>query len=529
MLVCLAGVAGAQVLSSTSLAYGNWVINTTASKLVTLTNNQTIPLTISSISVSGEFTESTKCPLAPNVLAPGASCNILVVFAPTTLGTLSGTLFITDDASSSPQTVALSGAGVLAVAFLPGSLAFGEQLISTVSPPLVLTLQNYQTVPLQISGITTTGNFNQTTSNCPVAPSTLAARSNCTISVSFAPASAGALAGQVTVTDNATDSPQAALSGTGVQSSLGTISGVLENQCPPGAEPGVCYGMTVSCPSVADLHANLKVTTVSNPIGTMVLDSGGNGTSLWEAAVYGPLSINNLLAAGYNIAQMVWVAPDGWQIGPGGVLAVACRPATVINWIYNNIHQNGASAPICAAGTSAGAEQIGLGLAHYNLGSILSMAELISGPPFSHEDTACECNQPYRPDPCGNTALSQCVGTYDAIRFVDPAYSSPICSQATKTHSTVNEATFLADSVLSPDANLNYPNTYVHFVFGGLDTSLSPVMGQDYQLAITTSTGLACVADAPHEVLSVKDGAEQVSNDLISGCHLYGSRKIADH
>jgi hypothetical protein len=520
ILFCPVNRAKAQALSPTSLSFGNLVINTSASRSITLTNNRKGSLTISGISASGEFTESSNC---PTVLFAGARCTIEVAFAPATLGPLTGTLTVNDDASSSPQTAALNGIGVPSVAVLPNSLVLGDQLVDTATPAEVVTLENYQTVPLEISGISTSRDFSQN-SDCPLAPSTLAAKSSCTINVAFAPHSAGALTGTVTVSDNAPVSPQVQLSGTGVASQLGSISDVNIATCPPGSVPGVCYGLTVSCPAVADVHANFELSQASNPIGTMVLTSGGNGTSLWEADVYGPYAIDNLLNAGYSVVQIVWLPPYGWQVGPGGMVAVACRPATLINWIYNNIHQNGASAPMCAAGTSSGAEQIGLGMARYGLSSILAMAELISGPPFSREDYACECNQPDLPDPCNNSTLPQCLGAGDAIRFVDPVYSSPICSQATKSQSTKNQAAFLLDSILSPDARLNYPDTYVHFVFGGLDTSLSPVMGQEYQQAITSRTGLACVASAPHELLSVLAGAQQVSNDLISGCHLHGSK-----
>jgi hypothetical protein len=110
------------------------------------------------------------------------------------------------------------------------------------------------------------------------------------------------------------------------------------------------------------------------------------------------VTIQNLLAANYTVVRLVWGGPFGnqpfgWQTGPGGIRAAACRPATVINWVYHNL-RSGLSAPLCASGNSAGAEQIGLGLAHYGLGSILSMAELTVGPPFAREDYSCECNQP---------------------------------------------------------------------------------------------------------------------------------------
>jgi len=44
----------------------------------------------------------------PSSLAPGKSCTIFVVLYADNLGTLSATLNVTDNATGSPQTVALS-------------------------------------------------------------------------------------------------------------------------------------------------------------------------------------------------------------------------------------------------------------------------------------------------------------------------------------------------------------------------------------------------------------------------------------
>ena len=45
-------------------------------------------------------------------MAAGASCTISVTFSPISAGSRSGTMTLTDNASNSPQTVALSGTGM---------------------------------------------------------------------------------------------------------------------------------------------------------------------------------------------------------------------------------------------------------------------------------------------------------------------------------------------------------------------------------------------------------------------------------
>ncbi len=185
---------------------------------VTLTNTLSVPLSINSITASGDFSETSTCPMAPKALGAGNACQITVTFKPTVVGARTGTLTVTDSSSTSPQTVALSGNGENAVAFLPASQAFGDVAVNATSAAKEVIFQNYQTVPVTISSITTTGNFAQT-NTCPVSPNTLAARLSCKISVTFTPASAASLTGTLSVSDNAPHSPQtAALKGTGVSS-----------------------------------------------------------------------------------------------------------------------------------------------------------------------------------------------------------------------------------------------------------------------------------------------------------------------
>jgi hypothetical protein len=193
-------------------------------------------------------------------------------------------------------------------------------------------------------------------------------------------------------------------------------------------------------------------------------------------------------------------------------------------WIYTNIHQANTSAPFCATGNSAGAEVIGQALAHYGLGSIFAMVEPTSGPPFARQDWACDCLQPNAVDACG-VSESYCVGLADAQKFIDPAYSAPICSEEVTTHSTIYDATFLHDSVLASDAVLSYPNTFVKFIYGARDTSTAPNQAQTWQSAITSSKASSCIADADHEIPNSLDGAQQIANDLLTFCTLPGSKK----
>lgn len=106
------GLAPAAALSPTSLTFSSQNVGTTsAAQAVTLTNSGNIAMTISGITISGDFAQTNNCAAT---LAVNSSCTINVKFTPTATGTRSGTLTVTDNAPGSPQTVGLSGTGASA-------------------------------------------------------------------------------------------------------------------------------------------------------------------------------------------------------------------------------------------------------------------------------------------------------------------------------------------------------------------------------------------------------------------------------
>jgi outer membrane protein assembly factor BamB len=75
---------------------------------ITLTNNMSSPLAISSISITGQYSQTNSCPAS---LPPAATCTINVVFSPQTTGETDGNLAVTDSAAGSPHYVQLQGTG----------------------------------------------------------------------------------------------------------------------------------------------------------------------------------------------------------------------------------------------------------------------------------------------------------------------------------------------------------------------------------------------------------------------------------
>lgn len=218
------GSSDGVTLTPTSANFGSEQVGaTTAAQTFTLSNSQAVALTISSISTNlSDFLVSTNCPLSPNTLAAGGSCDIMVSFDPTTTGTRSGTLAVYDNAAGSPVTATLTGTGTTstastAVGFSPASLSFGNTIIGAAAGAKSVSITNEQSVALSISSITTGPDYFESASNCPIAPSTLAAGASCTVSVRFRPMSQGTLSESLSINDNASGSPQTMpLTGTGV-------------------------------------------------------------------------------------------------------------------------------------------------------------------------------------------------------------------------------------------------------------------------------------------------------------------------
>src|SRR5207302_7515416 len=199
----------AVTLSSTSVMFGNQGVGTTSPpQSITLTNSGSAPLAITNVTITGDFTQTNDCGASA---AAGANCTISVTFKPTALGARTGTLTITDNASGSPQTVALAGTATGPVVSLStATLAFAAQLTGSTSAAHSVTLNNTGNGVLSITSITTSGDFAQT-NTCG---SSVAAGASCAISVTFTAAAGGNRTGSLTITDNAADSPESvALSG----------------------------------------------------------------------------------------------------------------------------------------------------------------------------------------------------------------------------------------------------------------------------------------------------------------------------
>jgi len=231
--------AGAGVTTATanptSLTFASQTVGTASSgQAVTLQNTGSVALTPTAIAMSGDFSETDNCQNA--TVAPGTSCNIQVTFAPTAAGSRTGQMTISANISGGQLTVALSGTGTAAgvVTLTPTAVDFGQVEVGTTSPPLQVAVGNSGATAIPITSLSITPPFTIASNACGT--SSLAADTDCQLTVEFAPTQAGAATGTLTIVDGA-GTQTVALTGTGeapptdaLGSTSLTFPGTIEGQ-----------------------------------------------------------------------------------------------------------------------------------------------------------------------------------------------------------------------------------------------------------------------------------------------------------
>ncbi|MDP3295251.1 MAG: choice-of-anchor D domain-containing protein [Nevskia sp.] len=187
-------------VSPGQLNFGNQTVNTaSAAKVVTLSNAGGTPLSISSITTTGNFRHTTTCGAS---LAPSGRCTISIVFSPTAAGTRTGSTRIISNAVSSPDLINLSGTGRSP---MPGimtnisSFNFGSIKVGKTSVERALTITSSGTGPLEIRSISLSGDYTGS-HNCP---RVLNAGRTCTLTGRFKPKAKGSRPGKITITTDA--------------------------------------------------------------------------------------------------------------------------------------------------------------------------------------------------------------------------------------------------------------------------------------------------------------------------------------
>jgi hypothetical protein len=193
-----------------------------SSQAITLQNGGTGSVTISGANVTGAGFSTSGLTL-PMSIAAGQKATFNVVFAPSSAGNASGSIALTNNASSAPLAISVSGSAIASTAVLSSSttsLDFRSVLVGSNSS-LGVTLTNTGTTNVTISNVLVTGaGFSATGAG---ANTTLAPGQTAALNVTFAPSALGSAVGSITIGSNA-PGVSITLAGSGGQLSSHTVA-----------------------------------------------------------------------------------------------------------------------------------------------------------------------------------------------------------------------------------------------------------------------------------------------------------------
>jgi Abnormal spindle-like microcephaly-assoc'd, ASPM-SPD-2-Hydin len=282
-----------------SVSFGNVQMGTSQAQSDTLSNTGVTNLTISQAAVTGPGFSTTGLSL-PLTLLPGQSTAFSVVFAPQSAGSASGTLVLTNNGSSSTLSIALSATAVAAgsLSTAPTSFSFGNLQVGT-NQAQTETLKNIGGESLTISQATVSApGFSYTGLSLPL---TLAANQSTTFGVVFAPTSAGASSGTLSLTiGGSSTTVDIALSGTGLAPA--TLTATPASLTFSNIAVGQNQSQTETVKNVGGENATISQATV-----------GGTGFSI--SGISAPVT----LTPGQSASFSVTFAPGSAGSFPGSV------------------------------------------------------------------------------------------------------------------------------------------------------------------------------------------------------------------
>jgi hypothetical protein len=183
------------------------VDNTSASRKLTVTNHTSsgtsLQIQFQAGTPQSGFDQANGGSTCGSYLDAFASCDYLLNFTPLSLGAKTGTVSI--DTGPMPTTdglefsIALSGTGTPQTVVSPASINFGTITVGVSSAAKTVKLTNEQPIPIAVNlAISGSGFAIASGGSCG---SSLAAKSSCTIAVTFAPVTGGSATGTLTITD----------------------------------------------------------------------------------------------------------------------------------------------------------------------------------------------------------------------------------------------------------------------------------------------------------------------------------------
>ena len=283
-------------------------------------------------------------------VAAGGSQQVAVTCTATTAGTYSGTITISNSASSTPATIAVTAtvtAPAISVA-QTGTLSLGSFQVGTTSSTASFTISNPGSAALNVSSITVPAGFSVNWSS-----GTIAAGDSQQVVVTCTATTAGSYSGNITISSNASSTPTTIAVATTVTPLLPGISvapaGTLSlGTFQVGATPATA-SFTISDPGGAALNvSNIAVPSgfsVSWPSGTVAAGGSQPVTVTCTATTAGTYTGNITISSDASstpatIAVTATVTAPSISVTPAGTLSlgsfqVGSTPATA-NFTISN-------------------------------------------------------------------------------------------------------------------------------------------------------------------------------------------------
>jgi hypothetical protein len=293
--VVLTGTAASPgiTISPSELGFGDIMMTTkSAPKFLTLSNAQTFPVTIPGPAMDGDqFEVSHSC----STIQPGATCNVSIVFAPTTTGYINNSVaFQNGGTPPTAYTIRLQGRGIP----LPGLTSsttthnFNGVDVGKSSAPFVLRITNSGAHPVGLPPLTISGtNAADFAATPSAACGSIASQDSCDVQVVFSPKASAVRRASLSFPSGGVPSEEitVSLEGTGWDFAVG----------PAGTEQ-----LTKSIASGQTATFNLKVQRLGHT-GELQIQCAANGLS------YGTCSANPTMVPASSTDSTVTIS-----IGP---------------------------------------------------------------------------------------------------------------------------------------------------------------------------------------------------------------------
>jgi hypothetical protein len=238
--------------------------------------------------------------------------------------------------------------------------------------------------------------------------------------------------------------------------------------CPPGYYAGMsCFsGEVENCSNAENLGFTYGYKNPDGDIaGTIIFMEGDGGTDPYSDPSY----TKAYLQQGYQVMYLAWDSDWEYTGNDTGnsIKYAACRPATFLQYVYQNLYMQGG---MCAQAASAGSGAIAYALAWYGAASYLDNVELLSGPVFSDIQEGCMVPVAPTVEVCPNGEYG-CVGDQwpDNPAYIDGDQTQvggwsglSDCNSGKKTTDTENDA-WKQMSIVdgTDDPSFNYPQTSI--------------------------------------------------------------------